>query len=45
MKSLYAKAKLLPTPKLLVMRGTVTLQLDSDDHILDITTDFVQVNT
>lgn len=43
-KSLYSKAKLLPSPQTLVMRGTITLQLDNDDHIYDITTDFVQVN-
>ena len=44
-KSLYGKAKLLPTPTLLVMKGTITLQLDAEDRICDIISDFVQVNT
>jgi len=43
-KNLYSKAKLLSAPKQLVTRGTITLQLDDNDHILEITTDFVQVN-
>lgn len=44
-KSLYGKARLLPTPTLLVMKGTITLQLDAEDRICDIISDFVQVNT
>lgn len=43
-KTLYSKARLLPTPSLLVMKGTITLQLDQMDHICDIKSDFVQVN-
>jgi len=44
-KSLYSKAKLLPTPTLLVMKGTITLQLDAEDRICDIISEFSQVNT